>query len=264
MFRREEFKSKSSRQKKNKNNFKIAVRVPQVVSSDVRRFYTTMWSNVFNLYDPKLLVKFVDKYSRPDVVLHKAFPQGGEGLINFPSNIKLHGKQTVALYWASILQLSPDQVVLHDKVSIEPRNDAPGSAIRCRLRVRGSRPYDVTLEDLMSQLTDAVHHMAVDQTEGVGLSSAENGTSCSQTGLGSAVQNTNYSDDVSIFSSQQMEIISSVPLRTRQGLLPLLDSPGPLYISGIFTFYLDSDKYIEKMDYNLFPEASPISFFEDD
>jgi hypothetical protein len=117
-YKRSKTDDASSRRIKRMNNvnYRIQVKVLHVPSNDVRRYYTTMWSNVFNQYDYKLLLQFIERYSRPDFLLKKTFPRGGEDALKFPSATILQGRESAALYWAALMQYSPDQVVKHDQV----------------------------------------------------------------------------------------------------------------------------------------------------
>lgn len=230
---------------KNKTAFKPVVRVPHVPSQDIRRSYTTMWGNAFNLYDPKLLLKFLINHVRDDSTLVKAFPRGGSDLLSFPSHIQLHGKKDLLLYWLGVLLLSPDQVVLHDHVRIEPRKDGhPGSKITCRLQVRGTRPYSLTLAQLIDLVNNHVNAKLISQGKSVHELSDEE-----------------YMEE--LLQLDPYQCIGQIEQQVGANLVQPV-TPGALNVVGTFTFLLDANKLIESMDYAIAPDTqSHKGYFEE-
>lgn len=181
-----------------------------------------MWGNVFNLYDLPLLVSFLNKHTRGDVIMTKRFPFGGASLLSFPEKqedlISIANKRQLLLHWAAVLLMSPDQVVRHDYVEIQSRFDGfEGSVIHCRLAVTGTLPFQSTQEEIMTTLSNRIATLA----------------------------NTDQATD-----EEFVQLLSSCTCP----MLPVTASPGPLQVVGSFTFLLDSEKRIERMDYFIGPD----------
>lgn len=231
---------------KNKTAFKPVVRVPHVPSQDIRRCYTTMWGNAFNLYDPKLLLSFLINHVRGDSTLVKAFPQGGSDMLSFPSHIQLQGKKDLLLYWLGVLLLSPDQVILHDHVRIESRKDGhPGTKITCRLQVRGTRPYSLSLAQLIDLVNNHVNNKLASEGRYVHDLTDEE-----------------YMDV--LLQLDPYQCIGNIEKEVGTLLVQSV-TPGPLNVIGAFSFLLDTNKVIECMDYSIAPDTQEHrSYFEED
>lgn len=231
---------------KNKAAFKPVVKIPHMLASDIRKNYTVMWGNAFNAYDPKLLLDFLMRYVRQDSTLVKAFPQGGNDMLSFPSHIQLHGKKELLLYWLGVLFLSPDQVIVHDYVRIEPRKDGiPGSKILCRLQVRGTRPFALSLSELIEQINYLVNDtIAADGRNVHDISDEE------------------YMQE--LLKLDPYQCVGDIERRMQMSVVPSNTIPGPLNVVGMFSFLLDSNKYVESMDYSIAPDTlQHRSYFND-
>lgn len=195
-----------------------------------------MWGNAFNLYDTKLLLNFLVGHVRGDSTLIKAFPQGGSDVLSFPSHIMLQGRKDLLLYWMGVLLLSPDQVILHDHIRIEPRKDGqPGSKISCRLQVRGTRPYSLSL----AQLIDLINNH-------VNVKLARRGKSVHD------LTDEEYMDE--LLQLDPYQCIGDIEKDVGCMLIESV-TPGPLNVLGSFSFLLDNNKMIECMDYSVVPDT---------
>lgn len=157
----------------------------------------------------------------------KHFPFGGASLLSFPEKhenfITVNSKRQLLLHWAAVLLMSPDQVVRHDFVKIEARQDGcEGSLIHCRLAVTGTLPFLTTQEEIMQKLSQHVTTTALHNSSG------------------------------DIAEEEFIRLLSTCTCP----MLPVSSEPGPLLVVGSFTFILDADKRIERMDYYLGPDLS--------
>jgi hypothetical protein len=218
---------------KGRTALSVTCSLPTMVPShDIRQRYMSMWGNVFNIYDLPLLISFLDKHTRGDVIMTKHFPFGGASLLSFPEKqeniISVTSKRQLLLHWAAVLLMSPDQVVRHDYVKIEARNDGvEGSLVHCRLGVTGTLPFQSTQEEIMKILSYDVSAMALQGSSSSGKESE------------------------SVSDVDFLRLLSSYTCP----MLPVLADPCPLLVVGSFTFVLDGDKRIERMDYYLGPDV---------
>jgi hypothetical protein len=121
---------------------KRRLRIPRLVKSDTRRKYLTMFTNVFNSYDPSLMISFFRKFCSDDVLFEKRDLSGIEPYM------RLQGRDMVELFGAALFYLSPDQVIRMGDIQLVTNFEEKYYEMTTNVTVNGTLVYDIHPPDI--------------------------------------------------------------------------------------------------------------------
>lgn len=148
-------------QKKRRRSTKdYLVTIPR---TDIRRLYPRMMMNIFNGHDPLLVHSFFMTYSMPSMAAtYESF--GSINLSQAPTRTYvsatptyLHGPHRMALFYATMLQLNPDQIMRVHSAKARVDTDRRVTKISCIMEHEFTQLYAVN----PMQITDEIVNFIV-------------------------------------------------------------------------------------------------------
>jgi len=231
------------------------LRIPRLLSKDIRKMYSLMFVNVINSYNFPLIYGFFDTYYNQTTVeyaITKYSPTNAKKLYT----MNFYGLDEVAKFWYANMRISPDNVVILQESSIQPFM----GKIVCRFQKRATQVY----VDPPGSAGYFAPHVFVDKKYGKEILYANDKVN-NDFVVGNGTSDTSSTSDESMSIQDEIDtedynrgnekisaiqkIMNSVDSVVDQ--LPLCDPPRTVVADGMFIISTDENKRICKIEVHL-------------